>query len=135
MERFERDDLPAVPPALDALIEALLSRDPLARPSNAAEVIERLCSVAQLEPERSVYLSENYLGSTAFVAREQERAVLSRAAEGCRQGSGSTVLIEAPTGMGRTRLLDRVRAGGAAQGLRRAADRRAGRARQPQRRP
>jgi tRNA A-37 threonylcarbamoyl transferase component Bud32/tetratricopeptide (TPR) repeat protein len=103
--KLERPDLPAVPPALDALIEALLSHDPLGRPTNAGEVIDRLCTVAELESERSVHLAEGYLGSTAFVGRSEARAHLSEAAARCREGDGSSLMLEAQPGMGRTRLL------------------------------
>jgi tRNA A-37 threonylcarbamoyl transferase component Bud32 len=103
--KLERSDLPEVPAALDALLEALLSRDPRGRPSSAGEVIDRLCSLAQLPPERGAHLAEGYLGSTAFVGRAEARRELSEAIEQCREGKGSSVMLEAQPGMGRSRLL------------------------------
>jgi tetratricopeptide (TPR) repeat protein len=105
VRKLERGDLPEVPAALDALIEALLSQDPRGRPVSAGEVIDRLGSVAQLPPERSPHLTAGYLGSTAFVGRSEARAALSEAAERCRQGAGASMVVEAQPGMGRTRLL------------------------------
>ncbi len=105
VQKLERADLPALPAGLDGLIEALLSQDPRGRPRSAGEVIERLCSVAQLEPEGGVPLAEGYLGSTAFVGRRAARTALSRAAERCRAGFGSSLMIEGQPGMGRSRLL------------------------------
>src|SRR5438105_211577 len=41
--------VPTIPPALDALVLALLAPDPLARPASAAEVIDRLAAIGDLE--------------------------------------------------------------------------------------
>jgi serine/threonine protein kinase len=64
-----------VPQALDELVVALLSRDPLARPASAAEVIDRINHIAELEPEpehataRSYFMSSKTVGQASALAR------------------------------------------------------------------
>ncbi|HEX6245866.1 MAG TPA: serine/threonine-protein kinase, partial [Polyangiales bacterium] len=105
VERLERADLPALPPALDALIEALLSRDPLGRPGSAGEVIERLVAVAKLPAEKNAYVVDSYLGSAAFVGREEQRKALTAALGVCTAGTSTSVQVVAEAGLGRSRLL------------------------------
>jgi serine/threonine-protein kinase len=50
---LDRPDLPAVPAEFEALIDGLLSHDPLARPTTAADVISRLTVLGALPPKRS----------------------------------------------------------------------------------
>lgn len=71
-----RDDLPEVPAALESLLDALLSRDPLARPTTAADVIDRPTVVAGLEPDQHG-LVDSYLGQPGV---RRTRAGAARAA-------------------------------------------------------
>ncbi len=101
----------AIPPGLDALVLSLLSQDPLARPSTAAEVIARLSVVAALPPEDEVEaaaLAESYLLKARFTGRAAELAALGRAALRCAQGRGGAARISGDSGMGRTRLLEEI---------------------------
>jgi tetratricopeptide (TPR) repeat protein len=100
-----RTDLEAVPPELDALIHALLSQDPAARPSSAVEVLQRLSSIAQLERGDQTYVVEAYFHSNAFVGRARERKLLRSALQNAEAAAGSCMLIEGAPGAGRTRLL------------------------------
>jgi tetratricopeptide (TPR) repeat protein len=102
---LRRDDLPEVPPAIDVLIEALLSSDPLARPSSAAEVIDRLQVAAGLEPDPRAPPIESYLAQPAFVGRTAERQQLRSALSEAAAGRGACALVESVSGLGRTRLL------------------------------
>jgi hypothetical protein len=99
-----RDDLPEVPAALESLLDALLSRDPLARPTTAADVIDRLTVIAALEPDQHG-LVDSYLRSPAFVGRESERRTLREAFARAQSGHAASVIIESAPGLGRTRLL------------------------------
>jgi serine/threonine-protein kinase len=74
-----RGDLPEVPAPFEALLDALLSRDPLARPTTAADVIDRLTVIASLQPVEQDRVLDSYLHSAAFVGREPEREALRRA--------------------------------------------------------
>ena len=102
---LERNDLPEVPAALDELLKGLLSHDPLARPTTAADVIDRLQVVASLEPDAQGRALESYLGSPAFVGRAAERAAIRRAFASAAAASPSTVIVTGAPGVGRTRLL------------------------------
>ncbi|HEX6239248.1 MAG TPA: serine/threonine-protein kinase, partial [Polyangiales bacterium] len=100
-----REDLPPVPAALDALVESLLSQDTLARPTTAADLIDRLSVIAGLPADKPLRVLESYLSAPAFVGRRHERERLRRALDTSLSGSATHVLIEAGAGMGRSRLL------------------------------
>ncbi len=100
-----RSDLTPPPAELDALIEALLQQDPLARPGSAAELIERLDVIAPPSGAKDEAVSAGALGKTAFVGRAQATDLLRRAFELADGGIGSAAMIEAERGLGRTRLL------------------------------
>jgi tetratricopeptide (TPR) repeat protein len=105
------DLAPEIPGALEELILALLCHDPLARPATAAEVMDRLTSIAELpeEPDhRRVALS--YLAHPPLVGREQlvER-LLAPFSDGDPVGSAFS-LVSNP-GLGRSALLARLMLG------------------------
>jgi hypothetical protein len=109
-----------VPPELDALVAQLLSRDPLARPSSAAEVIARLDVIGDLEPENNAQtarLAQSFFASPRFTGRTALLEELTGLMESALRGKGAALRIEAVPGMGRTRLLEevalRARLGGA----------------------
>jgi hypothetical protein len=101
-----RADLSEVPPALDALIEALLSQDPLARPTTSGDVIDRLTLIASLPQGEEHHVAESYLSNPAFVGRIVEREAFSAALRNAAAGKASALLVEGAAGLGRTRLLD-----------------------------
>jgi hypothetical protein len=102
---LKRADLPAVPPALDALIDALLSQDRMARPTSAADVIDRLTVIASLERDARAHVAESYLSSPAFVGRDIEREALRLALQGAISRKPACVSVESAAGLGRSRLL------------------------------
>ena len=95
-----------VPEALSNMVMALLSLDPGGRPNTAAEVMARLSGIAGLPLQEDPAVLRAYLATPKLVAREEAlshvRELLARA----RHGRGGGLCIEAPSGMGRTRLLD-----------------------------
>ncbi|MFT3926830.1 MAG: AAA family ATPase [Myxococcales bacterium] len=98
-----------VPRELDALVLALLSHDALARPASAGEVIARLNRIAELpsvEAEEAESLAQSFLRNPPFVGREEELESIARAVQGALAGHGQALRIEAPSGAGRTRLLE-----------------------------
>ncbi|HMJ12546.1 MAG TPA: AAA family ATPase, partial [Polyangiaceae bacterium] len=97
--------LPELPPELDALILSLLSLDRLARPPNAAVVIEHFTAIAGLEPEEEEHTADSYLLSGGFVGRESELEWIDRRVGNQLAGRGCEIIIEGPSGIGRTRLL------------------------------
>jgi len=99
--------VPNIPRELDALVLALLSDEPLARPASAADVIDRLTSIADLEPERDERLvAYSYLEQPPLVGRAALVATLEQAVREASLGQGRTVLVEATPGLGRSALLD-----------------------------
>lgn len=98
-----------VPRELDALVLSLLSRDPLARPGSAAEVITRLEVIGDLPPEdrnQARLFASSYFTSPRFSGRAAELRELTKCLDAALLGHGAAVLIEAAPGMGRTRLLE-----------------------------
>ncbi|HET6335523.1 MAG TPA: protein kinase [Polyangiales bacterium] len=102
---LQRKDLPGVPPALDALLDTLLSLEARARLNDAAEVIDALCTVAGLAAENAPLVLESYLKTPVLVGRARTIDVLRSALERARESRGASLLIEAPPSMGRTRVL------------------------------
>jgi len=97
--------VPDIPPQLDALVFALLSADPLARPASAAEVIDRLTVIGDLERVTEVETTHGWIASAALVGREREVALIRRSAARAHEGRGRSIMIEAPSGTGKSRLL------------------------------
>ncbi|MFI5307202.1 MAG: protein kinase [Polyangiales bacterium] len=102
--RAPKDGEP-IPLLLDELVLALLSRNPLARPASAAEVISRLSAIAGLEPDKEPLSALSYLQGGKRVGRRRERARLRRRLKATLAGSGSSVTIEAQAGMGVASIL------------------------------
>ncbi len=102
---LKRKDLPDVPPALDALLESLLSFDSRERPNSAAEVIDALSALAGAPAEPQPLVLESYLKTPVLVGREHTMTLLSEALAKARAGHGASVLIESTAGMGRSRIV------------------------------
>jgi X-X-X-Leu-X-X-Gly heptad repeat protein len=100
--RAPRSLVPDVPDELDALAVDLLRYEPDARPGDA-EVMQRLAEAPALTPRRrsAPSLSER------FVGRGPELVRLAAAFARARTGRGRQVVIEGPSGIGKTTLLER----------------------------
>jgi hypothetical protein len=94
-----------IPEALEALVVELLSLDRTRRPSSAAEVMDRLCDIAELAPEEHPSVGQAYLVAPSLVGRDalvaRARALLERVAHG---GAPGVLRIEGAAG--RSRLLE-----------------------------
>jgi hypothetical protein len=95
---------PNVPKALDQLVLAMLSVDPKGRPASAAEVIDRISGIADLDEQAVAQLAQGHLCSSALIGRDRERAQLRQHLARLLEGRGGVVMIEGTSGMGRTRL-------------------------------
>ena len=95
-----------LPPAIDDLILDLLQLDPNARPSSAAEVIERLNAAAELPPDEVGLTERSYLATPRLVGREALLGAVRDHVARLGRGLGSVVLITGSPGVGRTRALD-----------------------------
>lgn len=92
-----------LPEHLVSLVRALLSPNPMARPANALTLIDQLQAIARLQDTAaSAPLQTRH---TSFIGRSTELAAIRGAFEKARRGRGSSIVIEAPNGVGKTRLL------------------------------
>jgi hypothetical protein len=96
----------AIPLELDELVVSMLSPNPLARPASAAEVIARLSAIAELPPDEEPLSALSYLAGGKLIGRGRERAQLRKRLKAALAGSGSTVLLESPDGMGAGQILE-----------------------------
>ncbi|HKP59888.1 MAG TPA: protein kinase [Polyangiales bacterium] len=95
---------PELPKALDQLVLSLLSIDPKGRPASAAEVIDRISAIANLDEQAVSGMAEGHLRSSSLVGRERERTQLRQHLARLTEGRGGAVVIEGASGMGRSRL-------------------------------
>ncbi len=105
LEALNRADLPTLPAELDALVEALLSRDPKARPSSTGDVTDRVRAIAGLLRDARPERAQLFLQQGAFVGREREQRHFQRRMQLATGGNGGCTVIEARSGEGRTRML------------------------------
>jgi tetratricopeptide (TPR) repeat protein len=99
---------PRIPRQLDELVMSLLSIDPLARPASAAEVIDRLGSLAELEPDTQSRTAQSYLTSARMAGRAVEIERAKALAERAVDGTGAVLSIDYAPGAGATRLLTEI---------------------------
>ncbi len=97
---------PDVPAALSALILQLISLDRGARPQAAAEVMERLCAIADLPAEELPEISRAYLTTPSLVGRDKALTSVRGRMLSLVRGDGGAILIEGPAGSGRSRMID-----------------------------
>jgi predicted ATPase len=97
-----------IPPALDALILHLLSKDPQDRPASAAEVLRALEAPGILDreavPARELSVLER-IERGRLVARERELAEARAAWRKASAGEGGMLLVRGEPGIGKTRLV------------------------------
>ncbi len=98
--------VPEIPEALDALVLSLLSLEPAMRPRTAFEVMQRLAAIAGIERTEAAGVSQAYLSAPVLVGREVLVRELGLEMRRAFEGEGRTVLIEAASGLGRTRVLE-----------------------------
>jgi tetratricopeptide (TPR) repeat protein len=97
--------------ALQPILQRLLQKVPDARFENAAHVIESFGEALGVAlPIETNATRESFLRAAKMVDREQERALLSEALSGAMNGYGGVWLVSGESGVGKTRLLDELRA-------------------------
>lgn len=95
---------PHADPALSELAMRLLERDPAARPSGS----EILASLGLKEEPRQVLLDEPAPpAASLFVGRDDELQALHASYGRTRNGTLAVTLVEGPSGIGKTSLVDR----------------------------
>jgi tRNA A-37 threonylcarbamoyl transferase component Bud32 len=98
--------VPGLPQPLIELTMELLSLDRMARPASAADVMRRLCGIADLPIAEDLAVSRAYLTTPMLVGRDALQVTLRRSLLRVMNGDGETVLVEGQAGSGRTRALD-----------------------------
>ncbi len=97
-----------VPEALDQLVLELLALDRDARPANAADVMERLGVIEGRPIDEQLVVAQAYLSTPRLVGRERPLRRVRKETLKAIRGRGRAVLIEGPSGVGRSRFLDAV---------------------------
>jgi hypothetical protein len=97
---------PGIPAALDALVMSLISLDPELRPRTAFDVMQRLAAIAGIDRVETEDVFQAYVSTPVMVGREQALATLRQQIELGVGGGKCAVLIQGPSGIGRSRLLD-----------------------------
>jgi ABC-type transporter Mla MlaB component len=97
---------PDIPPALDELVMALLSVEPVRRPRNAHEVMQRLAACSGLEPDEPLAVSQAYLVTPTLVGRAGELSTVREKLAAAQLGRASALMLVAEPGLGRSRMLD-----------------------------
>jgi diguanylate cyclase (GGDEF)-like protein len=103
-----------VPPALDEVVRRLLRTEANDRYPSATAVafdLTRVLAALQRGNEAGIgadpgRVSQGELAEPAFVGRERELTALHLALEEARRGHSSLILVEAESGVGKSRLLD-----------------------------
>lgn len=98
--------VPGIPKELDSLMLSLTNVDPKARPLNAAEVMERLSAIAGLETDENLLVPQAYLSTPTLVGRDEPLLRMHENVLRVLDGTGGTVMIQGPSGVGRSRFLD-----------------------------
>lgn len=105
---------PQFPDALNLIVQKLLAKDPDDRYQDAESLYQDLMHFSEIEEQvqkklhpllgtfsdRDVYIQE-----TALIARGEYLEVLRRNWRDAQSGKGNIVVVEAPSGMGKTRLI------------------------------
>ncbi|MBZ0275567.1 MAG: protein kinase [Anaerolineae bacterium] len=94
-----------------SIIERLLMKNPQERYANAADVIEAYQKAyGQQFGGDTAVLRESFLEAARFIGREKELKQLTDALNQALEGTGSSWLIGGESGVGKSRLLDELRA-------------------------
>src|SRR5207244_1642758 len=96
---------------LRSILERLLAKDPSQRYASADEVIAALSqAIDQPAPSETEAIRESFLQAAQLVGRDPELARLSTAIIDMMTGKGSAWLVGGESGVGKSRLLEEVRA-------------------------
>jgi hypothetical protein len=98
--------VPEIPQELGALVMRMLNLDRSGRPQSAAEVIERLSVIANLEREDVATISRAYLATPTLVGREPALLAVRKQMLSLVRGDGGVLLVRGASGSGRSRVLD-----------------------------
>ncbi len=95
-----------IPKELDDLVMSMISIDPMARPSSATELFEKLSAIASLEIEEHLLVAKSYLVTPTLIGREEALQTVRDALVSSLNQQGRCILVRGPSGVGRSRFLD-----------------------------
>ena len=100
---------PEVPLPVHTLVARLIAKSPGDRPTSASEVLEQLCRIVRvsIEMDTPQTLASHVL-SARFIGRDREVAELADRIEN-PEPTAPPIVIEGPSGVGKSRLLREVR--------------------------
>ncbi len=105
------DEPPEVQGALISILSKLLTKQPAERSNDMQPVIAELCAaIGQPVQEETVTIRESFLQAARFVGRESEIERLKESLHDLLNGHGGLWLVGGESGVGKTRLLDELRA-------------------------
>ena len=107
--RQHRSDIPAI---LQQIVLTLLEKEPVSRYPSAEELLSSLSALGgpDLVAEKRSFKGPPLLLRPRFVGRAEELAVLRRLLAEASEGRGRLVVLSGEAGIGKTALLDEVRA-------------------------
>lgn len=105
-------------PAMTAVLQTLLHKNPNQRYPNATAAIEAFCQAAghPLPPETET-TRESFLQAAPFIGRDAELGRLETALETAINQTGSAWLVRGESGIGKSRLLQELRTRALVQGV------------------
>lgn len=104
-----REFRPELSERLEAIVDRLLAKNQTERYQRAAEAIEDLCDLGGLETAfEDLAQRTSYLTSSVLVGRQAELAELEAVLSGARQGEANAAFVGAPTGVGKSRLVQEI---------------------------
>jgi len=101
---------PDISPYLDKIVMKLLEKDKSKRYRNTSEVLEDLQLITgKKKPVESIEKKQAYLYSSKMVGRDNEREFFNNLLIQLKCGDSGSLLIGAPAGMGKTRLMNEMK--------------------------
>ncbi len=99
---------PDIPAALAELVHRMLAKDPEARYHNTSELLAAISEVSGIESVSEIEDKQSYLSSHVLVARDDELGLLKTVLAQIQSEpeSKKDVLIGAPAGVGKSRLIE-----------------------------
>lgn len=105
-------------PALTAVLQTLLAKEPAQRYPDASSTIAALCAASQRPlPAETEATRTSFLQAAPFIGRAAELAQLQTALDKAQRGRGSGWLLRGESGIGKSRLLQELRTQALVQGV------------------
>ncbi|MBK7861041.1 MAG: protein kinase [Archangiaceae bacterium] len=99
-----------VPEGFEQIVQKLLAKDPAQRFQDSGELVRALSALSGISADVQDYGARtSYLHSAELIGRDGEQKQLKDALDALLAGKGRSILLTAPAGVGKTRLLQEFR--------------------------